>query len=191
MASYVTREDVKKAVKFDADELQMDPLLDQLVVDVTSHIDRLLGDRAPLLLALYQEDYNGSQNIYLRHRPVTSVVDVRSDTSYAFGTDTIIDSALHVVDTRLGAVRFIYYTPPTFPLCIRVNYNGGYAAGAVPPLVRRLAVEMVTAHLKQRDNPTVVAKGNRDGNLTKTDPLMWDDIISRRLAPLMGTPFGN
>ena len=190
MGNYCTREDVKKAVKTDLDETQLDPLVDQLVEDVTSQIDVYLGDRAPLATALHQEDYNGQSAIYLRHRPVTSVVDVRSDGSFTFGTDTIVDSTLYVVDYRLGVIRFIYYTPLGYPLSVRVNYNGGYAAGAIPKLVRRLAVDMVTAHLKQRSNPSVVSKGNRDGNLVKTDPSMWEDLVVKRLGPLMGSPIG-
>jgi len=182
---YCTMADVKKSIKWATTEVQMDSLVADLIGDVASRIDESLGSLGPLHYATWTEQYDGGlDSLLLRHRPVESVTSVKDDISWAFGSGTVVDSATYVLDKRLSIIHFVNYCPAAGKQNVQIIYPGGYRT--IPGLVRRLAVEMVVAHLKQRENPAVVTKGDRSGNLTRTPADQWDKTIARRLLPLTG-----
>lgn len=186
---YCTLAEVKRALNASASETQNDALLAELCDDESSRIDLLLGARAPLTRGTWTEDYDGGcDSIVLRHRPAISVASVKDDLSWTFGSSSVIDATAYRLDKTLGILRFVYYVPAGGRQNVRVVYDGGF--DPIPGLVRRLAVEMVTARLKQRENPMVVNRGNKDGNFSKTPPEEWDSTIIRRLEPILGVPLG-
>ena len=181
---YCTRVEVKTAMGWAVGETTHDALIDELLDDVTSRIDEILGRSLDQTTFTEYLD-GGHKSVVLSYGPVISITSVHDDSAHEFGASTLIASTDYFLDPNASIVRMNVGRFTRSDAGVKVIYSAGYASGLVPKAVRRICIREITIALNTRLHPELTSQSHRDGSVSKMDPEAVEDRLRRNLAPFM------
>ena len=156
-----------------ADQTFVEKLIDISSGQINRLTGRLLAARA---LTEYQ-DGGGSNLIYTIQSPVNSVTSLYIDTERAWGADTEISSDDYVLTSETGRIFLTATRTPIYPGCVRIIYNGGFAAGPDLSAIEGGCLALVGVLYKTyKDNRMGISgRGVQGANITYYDKKLPDE----------------
>lgn len=127
------------------------------------------------------QDGRKSNQILLRQWPATKPTDLRVDSSWAFGTDTIIDPAEYdIVEDMFVVLRNTFF--PNGYRNIKVTYTAGYGTiggNNLPSDIQEACLELVALYQNKRTDRRigVQSKSKQGENITYIEDVP-EDILS-------------
>ncbi len=175
------------------DDADIDMIIGSVSDAMTRDMDRFI-ESARRTVEIDVRPY--TRRVHLRGYPVTSVEEVRNDSSRDFPADSTIDPERYYVSLRNGQITFDYEIRPGYG-ALRVTYTGGMASSTTGLIANGFAdiVEAATAqsvHLyKRRQTPHLASMSDGVGNTTYGSEIDWLDwvlrVIERYRNPVDGS----
>ncbi len=132
-----------------------DTFFTELIAEVQADIESKTGRHFPIVELTEYYDGDGTRELFLNYRPITSVTNLYDDTERAYGAGTEIASTGFVIYSNKGIIRLVN------DLCfnrsdqnIKIVYKTGWST--IPEDIEKVAIEMV-ARIFRASN-----KGNKD-----------------------------
>ncbi len=182
-----TVERVKLRVGIDNDDLQYDAMISSFVARISAEAERVMNRSAQTVARTTTFDLGRGQcSLSLPAFPISSVTDVRLDSSRVFGTDTVIDSTTYYTDTATGLLHMDVLPSVYGPGLVRVAYTGGMGASteafvAAYPDVAEAVTQRVAQLWQRRDEIGLTAVSGSQGSVSR----IADDWSSDALDVLM------
>lgn len=107
-------------------------------------------------------DGDGSNQIFLKHRPVNSIITIHSDPDRGYATSTLVSSSDYVLYGAQGRVVFTNTSVATGEQVLKVVYSGGFST--VPHDLEEAAIELAVVRYKWvKDQRQGIASTSNEG----------------------------
>lgn len=165
-----------------------DVLLTSMIAAVTLDIEAFLG--YPISKEVRTEEYTPDLNghyVFLRVLPVDGITEVRVDTSWVFGSNSIVPADFYRLDREVGAVFFTSELPEGFRT-VRVTYLAGIATSTtdlinVAPDIAMAADLQVAEEWRRKNDPGSTGRQGPRGGHSWSGELRMLQIVKDRLTP--------
>ncbi len=182
-----TVERVKVRVGIDDTDLQYDAMISSFVARVSSEAERVMNRSAQTVARTTTFDLGrGQDSLSLPAFPVSSVTDLRLDSSRSFGSETVVDSTTYYTETATG-ILFMDVLPSIYGNGVaRVTYTGGMGASteafvAAYPDVAEAVTQRVAQLWQRRDEIGLTGVSGSQGSISRIS----DDWASDALEVLL------
>lgn len=162
--SLITLDEIKSYDGMTGSNAEVDDELDNIAERISKIFETYCG--RVFDSATYTECYDGegSNCIYLKHYPITSVSGIYDDGEWGWEESYLVDSNNYRIKDERAVVLKESYTFYDYIQNVKIVYTAGYST--IPADLKHVCIIETLRSFKSRKEPSVISKSLADGTVS-------------------------
>ena len=162
----ITLADVKDFVGIDVKGSANDAVIVDLIDRVTAGFEKYCDRKFESRTYTERYDGDGSDHLYLKNFPITSVSGIFDDSDWAWAASTELTSTTYRIEDEIGIVRKSGYVFTEGTQNLQATYTGGYSEATMPGDLKQACVDEVSRLFTHRRDGDVTVKSTDEESIT-------------------------